>query len=306
VRVAFGLAAALTVAVGPGCNMNKMAVEMTAPALLDGSIALDRESDLEFARSAMPASLKTVETFLISSPENEELLFLLSRGYSSYAFAFVEMDLDKARYVGTQAQVEDLTRRAVVHYLRGAEYGWRLLDEPAVRAAAEAADVEALRRELGGLKDEQLQQLFWATYGWASAINLSQEDPEMVGALPAVEVIMEVIVSRIPDYQDGLPLAFQGVYWGSRPPMFGGDLEKSKAAFERGIATHGARNLAIPYLYARYYASQVQDRALFDRLLAQVLTADLGAHPDTRLTNEVARDGARFWAEHAEELIMAE
>ena len=50
-----------------GCNLNKLTANATAGMLEYGSIAMEREADLEFARDAFPASLKTLETFLVSS-----------------------------------------------------------------------------------------------------------------------------------------------------------------------------------------------------------------------------------------------
>ena len=107
--------AALALLLGPlACNMNKMTADMTAGPVLVGSIAMDRESDLVFAEAAFPASLKTIESFLVNSPENPQLLLLLARGYNAYALGFIERDLEKARIGGSEQEVEELTRRAVV------------------------------------------------------------------------------------------------------------------------------------------------------------------------------------------------
>ena len=72
------------------------------------------------------------------------------------------------------------------------------------------------------------------------------------------------------------------------------------------MASHGKANLLLPYLYARFYAPMVQDRALFDAMVAKVAEADVTIHPELRLTNEIARDRARFWAAHVDEIILSE
>jgi TRAP transporter TatT component family protein len=286
------------------CNLNKLTANATSGMLETGSVAMDRESDLELARLAFPASLKTVETFLISSPKNESLLLLLARGYNSYAFAILEGDLERADEGGTEAQVDELGRRAKLHYLRGREYGFRLLDEPALEQAARKGDLAALDRELADLKKDDVPGLFWATYGWASAINLAKDDPDMLTGLGTIEHMIDRVIALDPDYNSGAPLLFKAVYLGSRPKAFGGKPEQAKAAFERAMAAWGTRNLLVPYLYARIYCPAVQDMALFQKLMKQVLAADVTAQPDLRLNNEVARARARYWSARAEDLIL--
>ena len=72
------LAWGLAIGALPGCNLNAFTVNSTAPVLKAGSVALDRESDIQHARAAGPASLLTVETFLVSSPDNKNLLEILA------------------------------------------------------------------------------------------------------------------------------------------------------------------------------------------------------------------------------------
>ncbi len=301
-RAAAASGAFLTLA--PGCSLSQLTTDQTAGLLSQGSVALDRESDLQFAREAMPASLKTLETFLINSPQNPELLLLLTRGFNSYAFAFLEGDLEKARFEGSEQEVESLNRRAVLHYMRARTYGFILLDYADFERAALGGDLDAVRRLIKDFKKDDVPGLFWTAYGWASAINLAQDDPDMVGALPMIEVMMSRVIELDPHYMDGSPYVFMGTYYASRPPMFGGDPDKARQYYDQGMASHGGSNLLIPFMYGRFLAAQLQDRALFNEMMAKVLEADVADHPDGRLQNEIARDRARFWVEHADELFF--
>lgn len=288
-----------------GCNVQKLTANTTAKALDFGSVALDREADLEFARYAFPASLKTIETFLVSSPENKELLLLLARGYNAYAFGIVEADLEHAQMDGPEEDVESLSRRAKLHYLRAREYGFRWLDRPDFSDAAHAGDLEKVEAMLGDFTKEDAPGLFWTLYGWASAVNLGKDDPELMAGLPVIELMLNRMLELDPDYNAGAPYAMAGVYHASKPPALGGDPEVAKGYFDKGLATHG-ENLLLPYLTARFYAPMVQDRALFDEMMAKVAGADVTQHPDLRLTNEIARDRAKFWAKHVDEIILSE
>lgn len=299
-------AAALVVAPASACNVKKFTSDTTAKNLEYGSVAMDREADLEFARYAFPASLKTLETFLVSSPENRSLLLLLARGYNAYAFGIIEADLERAQLDGPDEAVDQLSRRAEIHYLRAREYGWRWLARPELQAAATKGDLDALTAELGKLKPEDAPGLFWTVYGWASAVNLAKDDSEMMTGLSVIEQMMNRVYELDPHYNAGAPYVLLGVYHSSKPPALGGDPKVAKRYFDEGMAAHGDENLLVPYLYARFYAPMVQDRKLFDAMIAKVASADVTAHPELRLTNEIARDRARFWAVRVDELILSE
>lgn len=288
------------------CNIKKLTADTTAKNLEYGSVAMDREADLEFARYAFPASLKTIETFLVSSPDNRSLLLLLARGYNAYAFGIIEADLERAQLDGTDDAVESLSRRASVHYLRAREYGFRWLGRPKLQAAALEGNLTALDAELAALEPKDAPGLFWAVYGWASAVNLAKDDSQMMTGLPGIERLMNRVYELDPHYNAGAPYMLLGVYHSSKPPALGGEPKTAKAYFDEGMAEHGGENLLLPYLYARFYAPMVQDRKLFDAMIAKVAAADVTAHPDLRLTNEIARDRARFWAAHVDEIILSE
>ncbi len=292
------------VALGSGCSLNTFTTNQTAPVFKHGSLALDRESDLEFAREALPASLKTLETFLMNSPDNPDLLILLSRGFASYAFGILETDLEKAKLNGSQEEIDALNRRAVLHYLRSRDYGLRLLDYPELEKAALDGNTKKLKETLSDVTEDDVPALFWATYSWASAINLAQDDPDMVASLGVIEVLMNRVLALNPGYMYSSPRLFMGVFFASRPAMFGGNPEKSKEYFEQALRAHGKQNLLISFAYARYYCPQVQDRKTFNARMAHVLDSDPVQYPNIRLQNEIARERARFWVTSADEVFF--
>ena len=286
------------------CSLQKLAVKQTANVLVDGSVALYREPDVEFARTAIPANLKTLESLLVSDPENAELLELMAEGHFSYAFGFLEHELAQAQVeLAPEDEIEALTERTVGHYMRARDYGFRLLDFPELEKAAMKPDVEKVKELLEEVDEDQVAGLFWAGYGWGSAVNLAQQDPNMVAALPIVEAIMRRCAELDESYYFSGVHMFFGVYYASRPKMAGGDPEKAKKHFDIAMEKAGRRNLMIPFLYARFYGAQTQNRELFDKLMGQILEADFGEHPDTRLFNELAKERAEFWTDHADELF---
>ena len=286
------------------CNVNHFTATTTAKMLVEGSRALDGEADVEFAAEAFPASLKTLETFLVSAPDDENLLILLARGYNSYAFGILETQLDETRILGPAKNVDGLERRAKIHYLRGSEYGFRLLNRPELRKAAIDNELDKLDAELAKVEKKEAPALFWATYGWASMISLSLADPDQVAYVTVVEKMMRRVYELDPDYNGGAAIVFFGVFEAAKPKAFGGKPEVSKRFFDEAMAKHGTDNLLIPLLYARYYCPMVQDKALFDELVAKVEQTDVTQYPSMRLNNEIARRRARFWKAEAASLFL--
>lgn len=288
-----------------GCDLQRLTVNQTADVLYQGSVAIDRESDPEFAEDAIPASLKTLETFLVSAPDNAKLLEMLAKGYYSYAFGFIEADLEQARvWAAEEEEISKMSTRAVGFYLRSRDYGFDLVGSSDFEKHALAGDEAKVKALLQDMEKEHAAGLFWVGSGWASAINLSKDDSDLVGRLNIVELIMDRVLELDENYFDAGVHTFFGVLYGSRPPMFGGDPDRAKLHFEKAMAKFGTTNHMIPYLYARFWAVQAQDGEFFNTLMRQVATNNPDATPDKRLNNTLARQRAQFWLDHREELIF--
>lgn len=301
------LLAALLVTTLGGCSLQKITVNQTADVLWQGSSALEGEEDPQFARDALPASMKTVESFLASAPENKKLLRILAKGYFSYSFAFLEHDLLEMEYGdATTEEIDAVRERAVIHYLKSHRYGLRILGNEEFSKAAKNLDVKRIESLLKEMDKDDVPGLFWTAYGWGSAANLAQNRTDLVAALPIVAAIMQRTIELDEKFFFGGAHLFFGVYYGSRPVMYGGSPELAKEHFERAMKLYGDRNMVAPALYARFYATAagVQDRELFQRLLGEVIEADFDKYPELRLNNEVAKLRAEFWLAHEDDLFF--
>ena len=56
------------------CSMGQMVVRGSQTILDSGIESMNRETDLQLARDAMPANLKLLEGMLLEDPDNTELL----------------------------------------------------------------------------------------------------------------------------------------------------------------------------------------------------------------------------------------
>ena len=80
-----------------GCSTGQMVVRGSQTILDSGVVAMNSETDLELARTAMPANLKLIEGMLLEDPGNVELLLFAAQGFYGYSYGFIETeDTDRA------------------------------------------------------------------------------------------------------------------------------------------------------------------------------------------------------------------
>jgi hypothetical protein len=299
-------AAALVVAALPGCSLNAFTVNSTAPVLKDGMVALDRESDIQFAREGAPANLITVETFLVTTPDNRQLLEILANGYSQYAFGFLEDDLEILGENGDPDKRQVLIDRATTFYDRSFAHALHLaeLRSPGIRKALKG-DLAALAEELKHFtRGDDGIGLFWMGLAMGSAINLHKDDVDRIGDLPRAIALLEHAHTIAPAYfLHGAALSL-GVVYASQGKDMGGDPERGRRMFDEVITATGGRYLMAKALFARNYATVVQDRALFEKTLKDVLATPASVWPDQRLANEIARRKAARYLAQADDLFL--
>lgn len=286
--------------------MTELAVDTQARVMERAVPVLDEQTDVEVARAAAPAALLQVEGLLRVAPDDERLLLLATRGWASYAYAFVEDEKESAELEGDLERAERERARARAMYLAAKGFGARLLRElaPGFDAALQR-DPEALERFLAAEFDEAsaAAALFWTGYAWGSAIGVSRDDPALIADLPLAAALVERSVALDERYYHAAGHVFLGVLHSSRGVSAGGDPARGKRHFERALELTQHQALMVQLNYARYYAVQAQDRALFTRLLGEVAGSQAGP-AELSLPNTVARRRAERLLGHVDRLIL--
>lgn len=288
---------------GCGPLLKRTTVASATEIFQDGQSAYFQEGDLQLAEQALASHLKLLEVLIQASPDNADLLVQASQGFGAYTFAFVE---DKIAKSHADPQQQSMHReRARRLYLRGRDYGLRAL---ALRhealTAALTADLPTLQDMLNSLATEDVPSLFWATYGWAGAINVSRDRPEMVGDLPRVVAMMHRALELDEAYFHAGPHVFFGVYYAARSPALGGSPSQAKFHLDRALDLTKGDSLLVYLFIADPYAVQIQDRALFEARLQAILDAPEDLAPEQRLMNQVAKVRARVLLERMNELFL--
>jgi hypothetical protein len=216
---------------------------------------------------------------LKNSPDNTRLLRLLSEGYSSYALGFLEdKEPDRAR----------------AFYMRGRDYGMRILQQNKDLAKALRGTPEELKAALAQLDADDVPAVFWTAFGWGSFIYLSLGNTDAIADLPRAEALMSFVTSKDSAFYFGGAHLFLGTLYGSRPKMLGGDPEISKNHFEAALRINRGKFLMTYVYYARSYAVQTQNEALFEELLNKVQSSSLDILPEFRLGNAIAKKKAEL------------
>lgn len=288
-----------------GCSLSEFTVNTTAPVLYKASHNFEMESDVELAREACGAQLKTADGFLASAPNNRLLLEVLARGYMEYAFGFLEDELEALPdddHHGDRRKA--LTSRAILLYERAFEYAMRnLVTFKKQIAGTHKNDVATFERALSLLPKEAAPGLLFGGMAWASAINLNRSDIGKVAELPKAVAMIKRSYQLDKTFNNGMAGIALGLVHASRGKSMGGDPDAAKRLFEEAIAFTGGKFLLAKVLQARFYAVVTQDRPLFEKILGEVLATGADVLPAARLPNELAKRRAARYLKQAEDLF---
>ncbi len=116
-----------------------------------------------------------------------------------------------------------------------------------------------------------------------------------------IKATMEWALQNDPNFFYGAPYRYFGVYH-TKVPIGGGDPPKSKVAFEKSLAIAPAY-LATKVLMAESYAVLAGDRAMFDKLLQEVIAADPNALPEVAPENKLEQMKAKNLLKNADDLF---
>ncbi len=261
--------------VGCGNMRTKMMVNGMRPMMDKMKIAVNRNSDVELVRDAMPASLVQLDGFIEVSPENDDLLLRAAEANGGYAFLFL-IDTDKPR--------------ARELYEKAKEYSLRVLMKNDDFHDAFDKSIDEFTTSLKTFDKDDVRALFFTAQSWLSWIGLSHaDDPKALIDLPKVEALMDRVLELDDTFNHGGVHAMLGAYLASRPVMFGGNPEEANYHFKQAFEISESKFLMWKYMYAKFYTVQIQDKELFVETLQGVVSAPEDLMPDRNFVNEAAR-----------------
>lgn len=284
------------------CSIRKMAIGQMTDLIKDGRIAFESEVDLEIAETALASNLKLLEAVQVSAKDNHELNLFLAEGYNNYTLAFVE-DKYEALRDSDSTESERQRKRAINFYMRARSYALLVLKDKLDKDLS-AINENEFQKAISKLKKEDVPALFWFSLSWGAALNLSRDDTEALSLLGKVERGMARVKELDPNFFYGGVYLFEGVYYGARSPMLGGDHSRSKKAFQKAHEISQGKLLMVPVMEATTLCLQIQDRGCFEEKLKMVINKNVKEFPKVALANAVAQKKAKRWLSKVNDFFL--
>ncbi len=253
--------------------------------------AFDTIGDYEMARGAAQAGLVQFEGMHRLAPKNEDALFMLTQGWVGYGFAFAEDDMEAAADHGDEAQVDYHKKRAKMAYERGVFYGLELLSHTDEGFGAARKNEETMKRWLREkfTSKSDSGNLFWTGYAWLAKTNLLRDVPEVVADLHVGVAMVERSIELDPDYMHHTGTLAMAAY---HARAIIAEMDEAKKLFDSLLTITQRKTLLVQLTYAQTYGCLKADRALYEKLLNEVLSTD-DPDPDQRLNNTIAKRRAK-------------
>lgn len=231
-----------------------------------------------------PAFLLLMDSLLIDSANNLDLLQSSATLYGAYASVFVA-DPKRAAL---------MTSKAIGY----AEQALCLSDN--TLCEIRQADFSAFTQQVRQINKNVLKPWFVFGSSWAGWIKANNGSMSAIAELPKVSLIMERIIELDESWQNGSAHLYMGVLKTLIPPALGGKPEQARQHFERAIELSEGRNLMVKVLFAEKYARLVFNQTLHDQLLNDVIHSDPYRN-DLTLMNTLAQKKARTLLESSTE-----
>ena len=222
------------------------------------STAILNQDDPEIVRMGAPSYLLLLDSFVEGNPDNPDILAATATLYATYGAVFADDEVRAAKLTS-----------------RGRRYALRAMCESYSPACGwPDATYDEFVATLEGIGPKRAEFLY--TYGFASLafLRAHSSDLNSLAELPQIEALFEHYLSISGDEVNGSVYTFMGILLTLRPPALGGEPERAREFFEKGIAISGGRDLGVKVEFAKGYAKLLYERELHDQLLNEVLDAD--------------------------------
>jgi predicted anti-sigma-YlaC factor YlaD len=283
-----------------GCSVRQFALNHVSDALAEGSSAFATDDDPELIRAAAPFSLKLIESLLAESPAHKGLLLAASRGFTQYAYAFVQQEAEEAEEhdLAQAARLEDRARRL---YRRARDYGLHglTLGRPDFARQLHADP----RRAVAVIPAAEVPLLYWSAASWGALIGLSKDKPDVLAELTIVEALMDRALELDEAFDRGAIHTFMIGYEPVRQGRAGDPAARAREHFTRAMELSGGVDAAPLLALAEAVCVPQQRRAEFERLLKQALHIDIDRNKENRLANLMAQRRARWLLSRTERLF---
>ena len=234
-------------------------ISSTASNMADNlSYTILNSDDPKTVADGAPAFLLLMDSFLLDSANDPELLQSAATLYSAYSGIFVA---DPARAVRMSDKALTYAQQALC-----------LSDKKLCNIREK--DFDSFSSYVEQINQNTIRS--WYVFGstWAGWIKANSGSMAAIAELPKVTLIMEKIVAIDNSWHNGHAHLYLGVLNTLLPPALGGKTEQGQYHFKQAIELSHGKDLTAKVLYAEKYARLVFNQELHDKLLQQVIESD--------------------------------
>ena len=239
-----------------------------------------KQAEEKWAKRDDAASLKEAlalyEKVIKLDPGHRQALVRLARGYYLYAYGYTKTD-------------EEL----LTAHDKGARWGERIMGLRAeFRAKMKAGEKDYENLNLA--QKEDVPGIYWS-YGNLGKWSVKKGFTTVLKNKNKLKAFISRVAELDPAYYYGAGDRGLGAFYAKAPSFAGGDLDKAKAHFDKSLKIE-PNYFGTKVLMAQYYATKKQDKALFKKLLEEVLAGDVNVLPDVIPMQKIEQ-------RHAKELL---
>jgi hypothetical protein len=249
------------------CSMNKLAVNSTSQLLYDTSDGVLGEHNFDVFKDGIAGNLILMEGLSRQSPENQNFLASLIKGYAGYAFAINETKMFEEEWAG--GKTEEGRLQALLNYSRVLGFSQRYFKTKGF----EMGDLLSRMNEDNGIKNflenklshdkRDLETVLFTAHSLGALINLQKDNMGLISQLTAVKGMFDWVCGINPTINFGTCDIFYGAYESGRPAMLGGNPKKGKEIFLSAIEKH-PHNWLIRSSYVQFYLVPQNDEEGFN------------------------------------------
>lgn len=278
-----------------GCSLDSLGSRVAAGAVAGNGDVFAADDDPDLIAAAAPFGLKVTDALIVKRPDDRALRLSAARGYTQYAYAFVQLPADplEARDVGAAYEQRARAQRL---YLRARDHGLAALNLTPDFPLQGVSPLARMRRD-----DAEL--LYWTAAAWFGAITLAKDAPAMLASLPRAQALLDRAAALDPGTAGGGLHVLQLAVEAGRPDAGPGALDRARGHYERALAATGGRDAGVHVAMAEAIAQGRGKKAEFEALLAQALAVNADADAARRLANRVAQRRARWLLTQTEDLF---
>lgn len=256
----------LTLTLSACSTINKMAINGSSNLLYSAGGNVETQNNFEFVKSGMSGNLLLMESLLSASPENQNIIATLNKGYAGLAFAINETQMNEEEWA--ELKSEEGRKQALFNYTRALTYGQKYLAEEGVEFSElinrinEPQEIHHLLDKRLSNDKRDLEVILFTAQSFGALINLQKDNMTLVAQLPVAKTLFDWVCAKNPQINYGTCDIFYGAFEAGRPQMLGGNPKKGKEIFLKAIQKH-PHNWLIRTSFIQYYLIPQNDEEGF-------------------------------------------